>query len=112
MHALLPGDRWHGAGTSSAPTGSSATLKLRTRARIRAGRRAQLRWSATGAQNVARWRVSLDGRRVATLDEGDSRVVRHRIAAAGRHRWRVVGFDETGKKVVAAVRSFRALRAR
>jgi subtilisin family serine protease len=111
MHAVLPGDRWNAAGAS--PTASAtAALRLSTGARVRAGRRATLRWSATGADTVARWQVSLDGRRVATLDGGDRRMVRRRIAGAGSHRWRVAGFDEAGAKVVAAVRSFRVLRAR
>ena len=110
MHAVLPGDRWQSAGTA-ADAGPIArpALRLRTGTRVRAGRRATVRWSATGADSVARWRVSLDGRRVATLDAGDGRLLRRRIAKAGRHRWRVVGFDEAGAKVVSAVRSFRAL---
>jgi subtilisin family serine protease len=112
MHAVLPGDRWQAAGTStSTSVAATATpaLRLRTGGAVHAGRRATVRWSATGADSVARWRVSLDGRRVATLDGGDSRIVRRRIAAAGSHRWRVVGFDEAGAKVVSAVRSFRVL---
>jgi subtilisin family serine protease len=113
MHALLPGDRWTAA---SAPTAAVAAvakaLRLRTGASTRAGRRATLRWSATGADTVARWQVSLDGRRVAVLDAGDRRVVRHSIAVAGNHRWRVVGLDEAGAKVVSGVRRFRVLRAR
>jgi subtilisin family serine protease len=113
MHALLPGDRWTAA---SAPTAAVAAvakaLRLRTGASTRAGRRATLRWSATGADTVARWQVSLDGRRVAVLDAGDRRVVRHSIAVAGKHRWRVVGLDEAGAKVVSGVRRFRVLRAR
>jgi subtilisin family serine protease len=112
MHALLPGDRWQAAGTSAA-TGVAATvtpaLRLRTGGPIHAGRRATVRWSATGADSVARWRVSLDGRRVVTLDGGDSRIARRRIASAGSHRWRIVGFDEAGAKVVSAARSFRVL---
>jgi thermitase len=110
MHALLPGDRWQTAGTPAAAATVTPALRLRTGAQVRAGRRATVRWSATGADSVARWQVSLDGRRVAALDGGDSRVVRRRIARAGSHRWRVVGFDEAGAKVVSAVRSFRVLR--
>jgi subtilisin family serine protease len=112
MHALLPGDRWTAA---SAPTAAVAAvakaLRLRTGASTRAGRRATLRWSATGADTVARWQVSLDGRRIAVLDAGDRPVVRRRIAAAGSHRWRVVGLDEAGAKVVSGVRRFRVLLA-
>jgi hypothetical protein len=113
MHAILPADRWAAASAPAAAAATAATaLRLRTGTRTRSGRRATLRWSATGIDTVARWQVSLDGRRVAVLDGGDSRVVRHRIAAAGNHRWRVVGFDESGAKVVAGVRRFRVLRAR
>jgi subtilisin family serine protease len=112
MHALLPGDRWAAA---SAPTAAVAAvakaLRLRTGASTRAGRRATLRWSATGADTVARWQVSLDGRRITVLDAGDRPVVRRRIAAAGSHRWRVVGLDEAGAKVVSGVRRFRVLLA-
>jgi subtilisin family serine protease len=111
MHAVLPGDRWNAARTTAvAATAAATTLRLSSGRPVHAGRRATVRWSATGAENVARWQVSLDGRRVATLDESDSRVVRRRVARAGRHRWRVVGFDEAGAKVVAAVRSIRVLR--
>jgi subtilisin family serine protease len=114
MHALLPGAKWRAAGSdaATATTPGPAALTLRAGGQVRAGRRATLRWSATGVDSVARWRVSLDGRRVATLDGGDPRVLRRRIARAGSHRWRVVGFDEAGAKVVAAVRSFRVLAAR
>lgn len=110
MHAVLPGAMWSAAGTTTSVAATAGpTLRLSSGRPVHAGRRATLRWSATDVETVARWQVSLDGRRVATLDEGASRVVRQRIARAGRHRWRVVGFDEAGAKVVAAVRSFRAL---
>jgi subtilisin family serine protease len=110
MHAVLPGAMWRTAGTTTSVAATAGpTLRLSSGRPVHAGRRATLRWSATDVDTVARWQVSLDGRRVATLDEGAGRVVRRRIARAGRHRWRVVGFDETGAKVVAAVRSFRAL---
>jgi subtilisin family serine protease len=110
MHAVLPGAMWSAAGTTTSVAATAGpTLRLSSGRPVHAGRRATLRWSATDVDTVARWQVSLDGRRVATLDEGATRVVRRRIARAGRHRWRVVGFDEAGAKVVAAVRSFRAL---
>jgi subtilisin family serine protease len=113
MHAIVPGDRWNAsAAPAASTTTAAAALRLRTGPRTRARRQATLRWSATGADTVARWQVSLDGRRVARLDGGDARVVRRRIAAAGNHRWRVVGFDEAGAKVVAGLRSFRVLRGR
>jgi subtilisin family serine protease len=112
MHAVLPGSMWGATATATTTVAApvAATLHLSSGRPVHAGRRATLRWSVAGADNVAGWRVSLDGRRVATLDEGDSRILRYRVAAAGRHRWRVVGFDEAGAKVVAAVRGFRVLR--
>jgi subtilisin family serine protease len=110
MHAVLPGAMWGAAGTTTSVAATAGpTLRLSSGRPVHAGRRATLRWSATDVDTVARWQVSLDGRRVAALDEGARRVVRQRIARAGRHRWRVVGFDEAGAKVVSAVRSFRAL---
>ena len=111
MHALLPGDKWRGT-SAAAPktTAKSAKLRLRTGGRTRAGRRATLRWSATGADSVTRWQVMLDGRRVASRAAGTSRVVRRRIASAGSHRWKVLGYDTAGKRVVATARGFRVLR--
>ena len=109
MHAVLPGDMWR-ATAAAADTTASAKLRLRSSGRIRAGRRATLRWSATGADSVTRWRVLLDGRRVASRAAGDSRVVRRRIASAGSHRWKVVGYDAAGERVVAATRGLRVLR--
>jgi subtilisin family serine protease len=113
MHAIVPADRWNApAAPAASATTAAAALRLRTGPRTHARRQATLRWSGTRADTVARWQVSLDGRRVARLDGGDARVVRRRIAAAGNHRWRVVGFDEAGAKVVAGLRSFRVLRGR
>jgi hypothetical protein len=43
---------------------------------------------------------------VAATTTGVSR----RIARAGKHDWRVVGFDGAGAKVVAAARSFTVAR--
>jgi len=109
MHALLPGDKWRGTPAATG-TARSAKLRLRTGGRTRAGRRATLRWSATGADSVTRWQVMLDGRRVASRAAGTSRVVRRRIASAGSHRWKVLGYDTAGKRVVATARGFRVLR--
>jgi subtilisin family serine protease len=113
MHALLPGDAWHatpGSAPAAAGTTASAKLRLSTGRRTRAGRRATLRWTATGADSVTRWRVTLDGRRVATRPAAGKRVVRQRIARAGSHRWKVLGYDTAGKRVVATARGFRVLR--
>jgi hypothetical protein len=54
----------------------------------------------------------LDGRRVATRSVDETRVLRQKIAKAGKHRWKVVGYDASGKPVAAGTRSFRVLRAR
>ena len=107
MRRLRPGATWRSA------SAAAAGPRLRLRAgRSRAGRRATLRWSATGAEMVTRWRVSLDGRVVRTVRAGRSRVARRTVARAGRHRWRVVGFDAAGEKVVSATKTFRVLRPR
>ncbi|MGH2919286.1 MAG: hypothetical protein ACRDLS_11925 [Solirubrobacteraceae bacterium] len=66
-----------------------------------------MRWHATHADKVQRWRVSLDGHVVATMAARRTTLTR-RIARNGRHTWRVVGFDAAAKNVVAARRSFRA----
>jgi subtilisin family serine protease len=113
MHQILPGGMWQAtpAGAIAARSASSA-VRLRTGRQIRAGRRATVRWSVTGADSVTTWRISLDGRRVATRSVDDSRVLRRKIAKAGKHSWKVVGYDAAGEQVVAGSRSFRVLRAR
>jgi subtilisin family serine protease len=111
MHAVLPGSMWNGTAPAAAPT-AVAKVKLRSGGQVRAGRRATLRWSATGAQTVTSWRVMLDGRRVAQRSSTASRLVRHKISKAGKHSWKVVGYDAAGNRVVAATRGFRVLRAR
>jgi subtilisin family serine protease len=116
MHAVLPGDLWRA--TPDAATGAVAarsaasTLSVRTGARVRAGHRATVRWSARGAASVATWRVMLDGRRVASRSVGAGRVLRRKIAKAGAHTWKIVGYDARGQRVVAGSRGFRVLRAR
>ena len=107
MHRVL-GASWR----TSAPTAAAkAKLRLRTKSKVRAGTRVAVRWSATGADAVARWRVSLNGKVVANVAAGKSSVSR-RVARAGKYKWRVVGFDEAGAKVVSGLRSFRAVRKR
>jgi subtilisin family serine protease len=107
MHRVLPGDAWRTTVTAS----TAGRLRLRA-ASTRAGRRATVRWTAPGVDPVARWRVSLDGRVVATVRGSRPRVARRLVRRAGRHQWRVVGFDAGGAKVVAAKRSFRVLAPR
>jgi subtilisin family serine protease len=113
MHAILPGGMWRATGANAAAAALPAPkLSLRTGAKIRAGRRATLRWSATGTDTVTTWRVQLDGHRVATRSIDDSPAVRHKILKAGTHRWKVVGYAAAGERVVSGTRSFKVLRAR
>jgi subtilisin family serine protease len=107
MHRVLAGRVWRTPGAATAAP-VNASLQLRTTSGARAGSRVTVRWSATGAGSVAQWRVSLNGRVVKTLSADSARFSR-RITRAGHGRWRVVGFDSTGAKVVAAQRSFRVL---
>ena len=104
MRRILAAEQWNAEA-------GGAKLRLRTSASARAGSRVSLRWSTTAAEQVARWRISLDGRVVATVPAGRTRVAR-RIERSGRHSWRVVGFDAAGAKVVAARRAFRLTRGR
>ncbi|MGH2919477.1 MAG: hypothetical protein ACRDLS_12905, partial [Solirubrobacteraceae bacterium] len=85
-------------------------LRLRVARRTRAGRRATVRWTAKRAGTVRTWHTYLNGKRVRVVSATSSRVLRKRIARSGRHRWTVVGRDASGRKVVAASKSFRAYR--
>jgi subtilisin family serine protease len=107
MHQALDGRPWKTASEDDAAA-VAPVLKLRTKATYRHGTRLALRWTATGADAVTSWRVSLDRRVVATLPATRSKV-QHRSAKPGPHRWRVVGFDASGAKVVSAQRSFRCV---
>ena len=103
MHRVV-GANWK---TSTATAG--ATLRLKAPAKAKAGSKVTVRWSATGAEAVAKWRVSLNGRVVKTLPAGKARLAK-RVARTGRNQWRVVGFDEAGAKVVSGKRAFKVLR--
>ncbi|MDX6683795.1 MAG: hypothetical protein QOG94_3834 [Solirubrobacteraceae bacterium] len=111
MHRVLAGRPWRTA-PAAATTASTApaTLLLHMATRVRIGRRVTLRWTTSGTAAITQWRVSLDGKVVATLRAGSAGVSR-RIFRAGRHHWRVVGFDAAGAKLLAAKRAFRAVRA-
>ena len=114
MHAILPGSMWH-AGPSAGPVAAqaaAATVRVKAGASIRAGRRATVRWTATGAAGITSWRIMLDGKRIATRRAADRPVVRRTIAKAGKHRWKVAGYDAAGVRVATGTRSFKALRAR
>jgi len=114
MHRVLPGAMWRGAPAtpSTAAAVAAATVSVLTKARVRTGRAATVRWRAAGAQRVTAWRVLLDGRRVGTVAAGQRSMLRTRINSAGRHRWKVVGVDAAGAQVVVAARSFRAVKKR
>ena len=88
---------------------SPPTLRLRIGRRARAGAPAMVRWQASGARDVVRWTVALDGRTVratatATATGGSARA---RVARPGRHHWMVSGLDAEGRTVVARTRGFR-----
>jgi subtilisin family serine protease len=108
MHAILPGDLWK---ASSAAPVVTPKVTLRT-GEVRAGRRATVRWSATDAVTVTSWRVMLDGRRITTRKAGESRTLRHKVVRAGTHRWKVVGYDAAGNRVVVGAKTFKALKVR
>jgi len=115
MHAILPGHLWRAtsvAAASATPAAAPLRVRLRTGQAVRAGRRATLRWSASGTPKVSSWRVLLDGRRVATLGRDRARVLRKRIARTGTHRWIVAGYSAEGYRLASATRRFKVLRAR
>jgi subtilisin family serine protease len=113
MHAILPGSMWRTTPRGAVAARSAAdTVRVRTGASIRARHRATVRWSATGIDNVTTWRILLDGKRVASRSVDAGRVLRRKIDKAGKHTWKVVGYDAGGQRVVAGSRAFRVLRAR
>ena len=109
MHRVLAGRPW----TSAAQPGPSAgpTLRLRTKPKVRAGARVRLRWRPSAADRVTHWRISLDGRVIATVP-AHRRGFSRRISRSGRHTWRVVGFDANATKIVAARDTFRLVARR
>lgn len=106
MRHILAGRQRKSAG--QAEVAAAPKLRLQAKSTVRTGARATLRWTAAGAASVSRWRVWLDGRTIAGLPADAGRITR-RVASSGRHRWRVVGLDAAGEKVVAARRAFRAV---
>ncbi len=114
LHRVLPGSLWKDSPTQNValPLGEAqAKLQVSTKSRIRAGRSATVRWTATGADTVVRWRVSLNGKRISTLP-GTKSALRKRVKKAGTNRWKVVGLDAEGETVVAATRRFKVVKAR
>jgi hypothetical protein len=116
LHSILPGDMWRAAPAAAATSADAAatagaSLEVSAKRRVRSGRSATVRWTATGAERVVSWRVSLDGKRIKTLP-GTKSLLRKRVTKPGTHRWKVVGIDAEGQRVVSAVRPFEVLRSR
>jgi hypothetical protein len=78
--------------------------------RSRAGRKATVRWRASGASRVTRWQTYLNGRRVRTVSHKAPRIARRYVGRPGSYRWKVVGRDRQGRTVVSASRAFRVVR--
>jgi len=113
LHSVLPGDMWR-APASDTGLGAGADairLEVSAKKRVRAGRVAAVKWTATGAVRVVSWRVSLNGKRIKTLP-GTRSQLRKRVSRPGTHRWKVVGLDAEGQRVVSAARQFKVLRNR
>ncbi|HEV2775836.1 MAG TPA: S8 family peptidase [Solirubrobacteraceae bacterium] len=113
LRTVLPGDMWQtraAALDSEAGAAAAVSLKVSAARRVRAGRSATVRWTISGAdERVVRWRVLLNGKRIKTLAGTKSRL-RKRVNKPGTHRWKVVGLDADGGRVVAAARRFKVLR--
>jgi subtilisin family serine protease len=108
MHAILPGTSWHAHPVDAAIV-APPPLHLQGPKSIRAGRTASIRWEAT--PGVSTWTLYLDARWMATRSSRATRVLRKRVARPGLHRWKVVGRDAHGARVVSAARAFRVRRA-
>ena len=108
MHKVLAGRPWRSV-TATERSTVRPELKLSGKAKVRTGARVTLRWSATGAEAVTSWKVSLDRKVVATVPATAAGVSR-RSPRPGSHRWSVVGLNEAGDKVVGAQRKFRVMR--
>ena len=113
LRSVLPGDMWRDGPVAADPTGAAIRLKVSAKRRIRAGRSSTVRWKATGAQRerIVRWRVLLNGKRLKTVS-GRKSLLRKRVNRPGTHRWKVVGVDAEGDRVIAAARTFKVLRRR
>ena len=114
MRTVLPGDMWRTRAAAiddeAGAAGAAIRLKVSATSRIRAGRSATVRWTATGdAARVVSWRVLLNGKRIKTVP-GSKSVLRKRVNTPGTHRWKVVGVDADGERVVSAARRFKVLR--
>jgi subtilisin family serine protease len=115
MHTVLPGDRWRAtAGADALHTvaadADAISLELSGKRRVRAGRSATVRWTAVGAEQVVTWNVSLNGKRIKTLPGTKTRL-RRKMSRPGTHRWKVVGIDADGQRVVSATRTFKVVKS-
>ena len=110
LHSVLPGDMWRATPVAAAAA-EAARLKVSAKRSIRAGRSATVRWIATAAERVVSWRVLLNGKRLKTLP-GTKSQLRKKVSRPGTHRWKIVGIDAEGAKVVSAARRFKVLRSR
>jgi subtilisin family serine protease len=108
MHEILPGKRWRETPVAL-PAVTPLAVRLSGARKVRAGGRATVRWPAT--RGVATWTIYLDGRRAATRSSHDSHVLHRRFERPGAHRWKVVGRDGRGVRIVVASRPFRVLGA-
>ena len=116
MHSVLPGDMWRAPAADTglragAADADAIRLEVSAKKRVRAGRAATVKWTATGADRVVSWRVSLNGTLIKTLP-GTKSQLRKRVSRPGTHRWKVVGLDAEGQRVVSAARQFKVLRNR
>ncbi|HEX6391408.1 MAG TPA: S8 family peptidase [Solirubrobacteraceae bacterium] len=114
LHSVLPGDMWRataGDAHNISADADAISLELSAKRRVRAGRAATVRWTAVGADQVVRWNVSLNGKRIKTLP-GTKSQLRRKVSRPGSHRWKVVGIDAEGNRVVSAARTFKVLRNR
>ena len=109
MRLILPGALWRAA----PPVADAELVRLDIDAqrRVRAGREATVRWSASDAERVDSWRVLLDGRRVRSLP-GTRTTLRKRVIQPGKHRWKIVAVAADGARIGAAARAFRVTPAR
>ena len=112
MHRVLPGGMWKATGAPAAAAAEAERLRLLAKSKVAAGRSATVRWRFSGDARVATWKVSLDGRTVGTVKHGKRSLLRKRVSRTGRHKWKVVGVDATGRRIVSGTRSFRVVRKR
>jgi hypothetical protein len=108
--AFAPGAAAGAADAGAAAVARRPRLTLMVARRARAGRKATVRWRATGAARVTRWLTYLNGSRVRTVSHKAPRIAQRYVGRPGRYRWKVVGRDGQGHTVVSASRAFRVVR--